>query len=213
MLSLIEKWNRPAARCVGAIVGLLVSATALASDPPAGAHGDKAHGGGDPNILSGDLGNVFWTLTIFIVLLVVLRLVAWNPILQALRNRERFIEESLTKARHEREEAERLLKDYTQRIEKARGEATAIVEEGRRDAEVVRRGIQEDARKEASEMLARAKREIGAARDNAIKELYEHTLDIATDVAAKFVSRKLSAEDHRSLLDESLREMAETRRA
>ena len=195
-----------------AILPALQAGLAIASEggaAPAGGHGAEAAAhGGEPNVLGGDLGNVFWTLAIFIVLLVVLRLTAWNPILDALRKREKFIEDSLTSARREREEAERLLKDYTLRIEKAQHEATAIVEEGRKDAEAVRRKIHEESRKEADEMIARAKREIATARDDAVKALYERTLDLASDVAGKVVGRALSNEDHRGLLDESIREIA-----
>lgn len=171
-----------------------------------GAHGDAAHDAG-PSVLSGDLGNVVWTLVIFITLLVVLRMAAWKPILEALQRREKFILDSLTKARHEREEAERLLRDYTEQVNKAREEATAIVEEGRRDAEVVRRQIHEEARTEADAMIERAKREIGIARDTAVKDLYDLVADMSTDVAGRIIKRQLSADEHRRLAQESIDEL------
>jgi F-type H+-transporting ATPase subunit b len=177
-----------------------------------GAAGAEAAGAEEtPNILTGDLGNVFWTLVIFLTLLVVLRATAWKPILAALAQREKFISESLEKAKQEREKADAAFKEYTAKIEHARIEATAIVEEGKRDAEAVRRRIHEDAQKEATDLIARAKREIGVARDNAVKELYERTLDLATEVAGKIVRRDMTAQDHRALLDEALVEMSKTR--
>lgn len=179
---------------------------------PAAAHaaeGKAAHAeSAPPNILSGDLGNVFWTMTIFVVLLVLLRFTAWKPILAALKAREDFIRDSLDSAKRERNEAERLLKEYTERIERARVEASAIVEEGKRDAEAVRRRVHEETKKEADDMLARAKREIGVARDDAVKQLYDRTLTLATDVAGKIVKRQLSPTDHKALLDEAIAEMA-----
>lgn len=171
------------------------------------AHGDAAHGGEGPNILTGDLGNVVWTLVIFITLLIVLRMAAWKPILGALQKRERFIIDSLSKAKQDREEAERLLRDYTQQVNKAREEATAIVEEGRRDAEVVRRQIHEEARSEADAMIERAKREIGIARDTAVKDLYDLVADMSTDVAGRIIRRQLSADEHRRLVQESIDEL------
>lgn len=178
-----------------------------AAEHEAGEHGDAD---GQPSILSGDLGNVVWTLVIFITLLVVLRLAAWKPILGALQNRERFILDSLTKAKQEREEADQLLRDYTQRVEKAREEATAIVEEGRRDAEVVRRQIHEQARTEADAMIERAKREIGIARDTAVKDLYDLMADMSTDVAGRIIKRQLSPDEHRRLVQESIDELRHT---
>ena len=170
------------------------------------AHGDD-HGGGQPNILSGDIGNVFWTLVIFGTLLFVLSKAAWKPILGALQKREEFIERSLRDAKREREEAEAKLREYTQQVEKAREEATAIVEEGRRDAEVVRRQIQDEARKEADTMVERAKREIDIARDTAVKDLYDLVADMSTDVAGRIIKRQLSPDEHRRLVQESIDEL------
>lgn len=173
-------------------------------------HGGDAHGDGhgeEPSILAGDLGNVVWTLAIFVVLLIVLKKSAWGPILGALQKREEFIEKSLRDAKRDREAAEVKLREYLAQIEKAREEATAIVEEGRRDAEVVRRQIHDEARKEADAMVERAKREIGLARDTAVKDLYDLVADMSTDVAGKIIKRQLSPDEHRRLVQESIDEL------
>ena len=186
-------------------------ALVAASAPAASAFAADPEAGGSPSILTGDIGNVFWTLLIFICVLVVLRKFAWNPILQALNAREKFIADSLASAQKDRQEAEQVLKDYSAKIDKAREDATEIVEEGRRDAEVVQKRIQAEARQEADAMLTRAKREIEIARDNAVKELYDQTVSLATSVAGKIVRRELTAGDHRGLLEESLAEMGRLR--
>ena len=170
------------------------------------AHGEAAHEQ-TPNLFSGDLGNVIWTSAIFIVLLVVLRATAWKPILSALQKREEFISGSLAEARKDREEAKRLMADYAQKIDQARGEATAIIDEGRKDAEALRRKLHEDTNKEVQEMVARAQRDIKTAQETAISEIYGRTLDLATDVAGKIVRKQLTPTDHRALLDESIAEM------
>jgi F-type H+-transporting ATPase subunit b len=201
---------------------LCVAAAALASDPPAGGHApeqaqapaahgaDATHGEGEhpkASIFAGGIGNAIITLIIFGTVVAVLGSKAWPAVARALEERERAIRDSLEAARREREQAEQLLKQYEQQLHKARDEATAIVEEGRRDAEVVRRRIQEEARREAEEMTARARREIQLATDAAVKELYDRTAELATQVAAGIIRKVLSAEDHRALVDESLERM------
>ena len=174
-------------------------------------HGEAvagAHEEDRPPLLSFDPGTALWSIIVFVVLLIVLSRTAWKPILSGLQQREKFINDSIASARREREEAERLLKQYTEQLEKARQEAAALVEEGKRDADAVRRRIEDEAKKAADEMIARANREIAVARDDAVKALYERTLELATGVAAKIVRRQLTPEDHRALLDESLSEMA-----
>ena len=122
-----------------------------------------------PSLFAGDLGNSLWTLLIFVLVLVILGKFAWGPILKTLQARESFIHEALAKAKADRDEAEARLKEYEERLATARAEATAIVEEGRRDAEVVKRKIEEDAKHEADKMIERAKREIQLATDAATK--------------------------------------------
>ncbi|MEE8137708.1 MAG: F0F1 ATP synthase subunit B [Thermoanaerobaculia bacterium] len=160
--------------------------------------------GGEGNIFAGDLGNVVWTLVIFGLVLWVLGRYAWGPLLEGLQKREQFIRDSLEAAKRDRDEAEIRLKGYTEKLTAARAEATGIVDEGRRDAGVVKRRIEEEARQAADEMVARAKREIDLAKQTAIVELYATSASLATDIASRIVRRELRVEDHERLLRESI---------
>ncbi len=163
--------------------------------------------GGENNIFAGDLGNVLWTLVIFFLVLAVLRKYAWDPLLDSLKAREDFIRESLARAKKDRDRAEVRLREYDEKLTEARAEATAIVEEGRRDAEVLRQRIEEEARSEAEKMIQRAKREIGIAKETAVKELYTLSGTLATDIASRIVARELKPEDHERLISESIAEL------
>ena len=136
---------------------------------------------------------------------------AWGPILSALQKREEFIRQSLEQARDDRLRAEAQLKEYSEQLHRARDEASAIVDEGRRDGEVVKRKIHDDARTEADAMLERAKREIATARDTAVKELYELTARLSTEVAARVIRKELDAPGHERLIEESIEELAKLR--
>ncbi len=168
------------------------------------------HGGeGGNNIFVGDLGNVFWTLLVFALVLLVLGKYAWGPILENLQSREEFISGSLEQAKRDRDEASAQLAEYKEQLTSARAEATAIVEEGRRDAEVVRRRIEEETRLEADKMVARAKREIDIARGSAVKQLYEVSGQLATDIAGRIVGRELQAADHERLIRDAIGELGQ----
>jgi F-type H+-transporting ATPase subunit b len=188
---------------IGYVVG------AIASVATAGlARAEEAGGHGEPSLFAGDIGNVIWTLIIFGLVLVVLGKWAWRPILTALQRREEFIRNSLDQARKDREEAQRQLKEYADKIHRAREEASAIVEEGRRDAEVVKQRIQAEARQEADLLIQRAKREIGLARDTAVKDLYQLAGQLVTHAASKIIRKELTPADHERLIAESIEELA-----
>jgi len=179
-------------------------------------HGGAAHGHGaahdaehEPTygLLTVDGLTALWTIVVFVALLIILRAWAWKPIQEMLQKRERFITQSLDDARREREEAKRLLAAYTEKVHKAREEATAIVDEGRRDAEVVRKRVHAEAKVEADAIVDRAKKEIGLAKDSAVKELHEQAVLLGTLIAGKIIRKELSAGDHKTLVDEALAEM------
>lgn len=163
-----------------------------------------AEGEASPNLFTGDLGNVFWSLLTFVAVLVVLGKFAWRPILAALQKREDFIRESLAQAKREREDAERKLKEYTTQIEAARAEASAIVDEGRRDAEVLKRKLEETAKSEAQATIERARREIGIAKETAVKELYGLSAKLATEMASRIIRKELNPREHERLISEAI---------
>ena len=164
--------------------------------------------GGANNPFAGDIGVALWTLVIFVAVLIVLGKFAWGPILNGLQSREKFIRDSLQRAKEDREMAESTLKEYTERLEAARAEATAIVDEGRRDAEVVKGKITEEAKAQADQLVARAKREIAIATEAAISDLYATSSRLATDVAGRVLKREIDQGTHEQLIRESIEEFS-----
>ena len=76
-------------------------------------------------------GLLFWTVLTFLLLLVVLKKVAWGPIISALEEREKEIKEALSAADQAKQNAEKAQKDYEEVIAKARAEALEIISESR----------------------------------------------------------------------------------
>lgn len=163
------------------------------------------------NIFAGDLGNMIWTVVIFALVVLVLGKFAWGPILEGLQTRENFIRESLEEAKVDREKAEETLKSYEAKLAEARGEATAIVDEGRRDAEVVRQTIEDKAKEEAEQIVVRARREIDLAKEAAVDEIFGLASRLSTEVASKVIRKELNADDHERLIQEAAEKIREAR--
>jgi len=65
-------------------------------------------GEGSGSLLDVNPGLIFWTVITFAILLLILKRLAWKPILTALSTRENLINESLEKAEKARIEFEKL---------------------------------------------------------------------------------------------------------
>ncbi|CAA9471935.1 MAG: ATP synthase F0 sector subunit b, partial [uncultured Solirubrobacteraceae bacterium] len=87
--------------------------------------------GGRPNLLEPHAGLMFWTLIIFVLLLVVLSKFAFKPLVAAVEARERSLEEAIEGAKRDREAAAALLAEQRAGIERARAEAQQFIAEGR----------------------------------------------------------------------------------
>ena len=199
-------------RCSGGHILAAALLAALAAAPAAIPEAIAAVPAPSPevanNVFAGDIGNALWTVVIFGLVLVVLGKFAWGPLLAGLQAREAYIREALETARRDRQEAESRLREYEEKLAASRTEATAIIDEGRRDAEVVKRKIEEHARQESAKMIERARREIDAAATEATRQLYALSAHLATELAARIIGRELDAKDHERLIEESIAEIS-----
>ena len=89
------------------------------------AFSEGAEKGGSP--LDVNPGVILWTVVTFIFLLLVLKKIAWKPILNSLNERELFIKNSLEKAEKAQKEAEKLVADNKVNLSKADEEAQKII--------------------------------------------------------------------------------------
>jgi F-type H+-transporting ATPase subunit b len=165
----------------------------------------EAGGGGLFNI---NLGVSAWTLIIFLALLAVLAKYAWRPILGALEERERRIQEALDAAARDRAEAERLLEEQRRVLAEARQQTQQILAEGRQAAERLRQEMLERTRAEQEELLAAARRDIEREREQAIEALRREAVDLSLAAASKLVQKRLDTEDDRKLVRDYLSRLA-----
>ena len=156
---------------------------------------------------AGDVGNALWALVIFTLVVAVLGKYAWGPVLGLLKEREEFIHKSLADARHDREEAEARLKEYADKLQAAHGEAAALVDAARRDAERLREDLRLKARAEAETIVKNAERQIQLETDRALQQIRNEAVDLSVLIASKIVGRNLSKEDNQRLIDETLRQV------
>lgn len=149
-----------------------------------------------------------WTAVVFLVLLAVLWKFAWGPIAQGLEKREHQIAEQIAQAERSNQEARNILAQYEQKLEAARDEVRAIVDQGRRDAEQLGREMLEKAKTDAGAERDRALQQIETATSGALKELAERSATLAVELAGKIVGSRLNPQDHSRLVQEAVTKFA-----
>lgn len=147
------------------------------------------------------------TLIVFALLLAVLGKYAWGPIAGGLRAREERIRRDIADAEAARAKAEGTLRDYNQQLATAEGKIRDMLAAATADGERIAANLRSQAQTESEEIKNRANREIEAAKDQALAEVYEQTAHLATSVAEKILRRNLNADDQRDLVSRSLEQV------
>ncbi len=161
-----------------------------------------AHAGSvNPNPLEIDPDLVLFTAALFGLLLVVMSKFAWGPIMAGLKKREDGVAGDLAAAEARHQEAQALLAEYQQRLERAGDDVRATMDAAKKEAETMKQSILDEAQKAAAAEKDRATAEIGAAKDTAIRELSGHSINWAFRVASDALKRDVKPGDHQELID------------
>ncbi len=153
------------------------------------------------------IGLMIWLLLAFFVTLFILRKYAFPAIGEALDRRQHAIEESIDAATRTREEADRLLAEYRQRLTEARAQADEIVARAERTGEVVEHESLEAARQKRDELLEQTRRDIEAETRKAIQEIRREVADLTVAATEKVTRKTLTEDDQRRLVEEALSEL------
>ena len=156
------------------------------------------------SLLTPSGGLMVWTLLIFVILFFILTKFAFGPLTAAVAAREKALEDAITAANRDREEAARLLEEQRRQIEAARNDAQRIIAEGRSTGEKMRADMLEQTRVQQNELLDRARREIEGEKVRAIAELRREAVDLAIAGAGKVIERNLDDDSNRRLVESFL---------
>ncbi len=97
-------------------------------------------------LITPDIGLIFWMTLSFAIVLAILKKFAWKPILQGLKDREDSIKESLSSAEKARDEMAKLQSDNEKLLDEARLERDEILKQALATANT----IKEEAKNETS---------------------------------------------------------------
>jgi len=156
-------------------------------------------------------GLIIWTVITFVVLLAVLRMVAWKPILGLLEQRENSIRDSLEQARKAREEAETLMAQHREMLAKARQEMAGIIEKAQRDAEQRRGEILARAHSEAEEKARQFADDLARQKRAAIRDIRKEAVELVLAASTRLVRESLDQDRHRVLVRTYLDDLDDVR--
>lgn len=167
-----------------------------------------AEGAKLPPFLQFDPGVWIWTILVFVVLLLILRKMAWKPIIASIEERDKTIKASLDQAARIQEEGKRLTEEQNKILAAARSEANTMLQSSRQAADELRRKLEQSAQEEKTRILASAQTEIDASTRAAMAELRRTTAELSIQIAEKLIQSNLDDTKQRTLVDKLINEVS-----
>ena len=142
-------------------------------------------------LVTPEIGLIFWTTIVFSLLLIVLKKYAWKPILNAVDERNKSIEEALRAADKAKEEMLSLNADNERILIEAKKERDILLKEGREIKDSIIAEAKDKAKGDAEKILTTAKEQIINEKMKAITELKNQVATLSIEIAEKVLKSEL----------------------
>ena len=142
-------------------------------------------------LVTPEIGLIFWTTVVFSLLLIVLKKYAWKPILNAVDERNKSIEEALRAADKAKEEMLSLNADNERILMEAKKERDMLLKEGREIKDSIISESKDKAKIDAEKILTTAKEQIINEKMKAITELKNQVATLSIEIAEKVLKSEL----------------------
>ena len=136
------------------------------------------------------------------ILVVILRAVAYKPVARLLQQRSDKIRNELNKAEADRKAAEQTLADYKAQLSDAHKKAQEIVDKANVTARQEHDVAVAETRREIERMKASAQAEIENERNRAFDEMKSQIVSLSLAAAGKVVSKNIDTKENDKLVNE-----------
>lgn len=144
------------------------------------------------DLLTPDLGLLFWQVVVFLGLFLILRTFAWKPITDSLNERENNIQSALDLAEKTRLEMTALKADNEKLLAQARSEREAILRGAKETADKMVADSREKAEAEGKRILEQARESMQNERQALVTQMKKEVVTLSIDIAEKVLRKELS---------------------
>ena len=143
-------------------------------------------------LVTPNAGTIFWMLIVFGLVVFILRKFAWRPILNALNEREKYIENALNAASEARREVDELKAGNTKIVEEGLKQKEIILNETLDLKEKIIAEAKEKAIVETQKSIESARQQIENEKAKAVKEMKQQVSELSIMIAEKILKQNMA---------------------
>ncbi len=159
-------------------------------------------------LVTPNAGTIFWMLIIFGLVVFILRKFAWKPILNALNEREKYIENALNAASDARREVDELKTGNKKIVEEGLKQKEIILNETLDLKEKIIAEAKEIAAIETQKNIENARQQIENEKAKAVKEMKQQVSELSLIIAEKIIRQNMAEDEaQRKLINKLIEEI------
>ena len=143
------------------------------------------------DLVTPDVGLLFWTFVSFAILYFLLKKFAWKPILGSVNEREQSIREALLAAENAKKEMQNLKSDNEKILKEAKVERENMLKDAREIKAKLISDAENQAKVQASKLIESAQIAIQNEKNSAMNELKQTVVELSIGIAEKVISNEL----------------------
>lgn len=155
------------------------------------------------------IGNFILVTASFAILLILIRIFAWNNVTAIFQARADKIAEDIDSAEEKNKQAEALVSQREQELADSRVEGKQLIQDSVTRAKHEKQMILEQAKMEVDVLKEKATREIAHEQREAQENLRANVVELAVELAGKIIMEDLSEEAHQNLVNRYLDKLGE----
>ncbi len=156
-------------------------------------------------LITPDLGLVFWMLVSFSIVFFILKKFAWPLILNGLKEREKSIENAIKAAERAKEEMQEMQASNQQLLESVNAEKAKIIQESMELKDKIMEEAKIKAVEESDKMIEKANQAIENEKRKALKEMKDYMVDLSVQIAEKIIQKDLhSSNDQEAFIKKQI---------
>lgn len=144
-----------------------------------------------PAILTPDLGLLFWMMLAFLVVFFILAKFGFPAITKMVEDRKAYIDDSLRKAHEANEKLQNIQAESEQILQEARERQAQILKDAAATRDSLVSQAQDKAREESTRIIAEARTQIEAEKQNAIRDIRSQVATLSVQIAEKILRGNL----------------------
>lgn len=160
-------------------------------------------------IISVNLWNIIISLCNLLILFLIIKIFLFKRVEKVLADRHNAIELEYSNASAALADAQAKQNEWQEKLDSADAEAERRVKMGEERAGRSYDRIIGEADERAARIIENAELQAKAEKEKAAAEIKDDIAEVSVEIARKLLEKELSAQEHRRLIDDALKEMEE----